>query len=235
MPPDSFWLAAHAHLDRADELVSLARAADDYQRPHFATALWYKAADAGHPDALAHTARHQDAQGHYTEAEHLARQAARAGNPDALLHLAWRRIDAGHHDQAARITHQAADAGHPDADHLLVWLAEQTDLPDTAERLRQMSDATPPDGSSHSEGSNSPGVSFAGKSTDTDGPHAAEQLAHTHHDTNALLQLAWLHTEAGNHRHAHTLAQQAAHAGNSHATHLLAHLQHPRPPHPPLA
>ncbi|MEW1914470.1 helix-turn-helix domain-containing protein [Kitasatospora sp. NPDC085895] len=136
-PPASFWRAAHAHLTRPDDLYALTDAAARRHRLLWAHCLRQKAADVGHPSALAEMARRSEWVGDQEGADTFLRKAAQTDDTKTLISLGSMRREIGDQEGAEALYRKAADAGDTEAMVLLAWLREEADDRDAAETLLQ--------------------------------------------------------------------------------------------------
>ncbi|MFD7027031.1 transcriptional regulator [Streptomyces sp. NPDC059917] len=90
-PPESFWRAAHDHLTEAEDVYRLAGAARERYRSRWARHLTVRAAELGHPYALAKIAAEREAAGDGAEAERLYLRATEQGHTICLYELAQKR------------------------------------------------------------------------------------------------------------------------------------------------
>lgn len=202
-PPASFWHAADAHL-AAEELNTLAAAAESRHRLQWADHLRRRAADSGSLAALATLAR----EGGRDCDDALARRLADGGYASDLLSMASKRERAGDVDGAERFYHLAGDAGSSLA---LVMCARQRDLggdTEVAEVLaRRAADA----------GDCSALITMAIRREHAGMLDRAEHLyglAVNAGHSGALVALARMREQAGAPHRAEVLALRAADAGN---------------------
>ncbi|MFC9344053.1 helix-turn-helix domain-containing protein [Streptomyces sp. NPDC057020] len=200
-PPAAFWNSAHTHLTHPDDLISLARAAEDRHRLQWSYHLHHRAADHGSTGALVHLAKLRERAGDQDGAELLARQAADQGDTDALVHLAELREETGDQDSAESLARQAADHGDSRALYYLAVLREGNGDRDGAETLhRQAADYGFPPARVHV-------VEMSERAGDRDGAETVAGEAADHGDTGVRIRLAVLRQGTGDRDSAEPLAR----------------------------
>ncbi|MER5738454.1 helix-turn-helix domain-containing protein [Streptomyces sp. NPDC002262] len=165
-PPASFWNAAHTHISRTDDLMSLSKAAKDRYRLEWGHHLHQRAINSESPvseirgdnselpegentndasDALFASGIARSKSGDASGAEQLFQQAADAGHIRSLGVLALLKEEAGQHQVAVTLARRAAEAGYPKPLRLLAERRDKAGDRTGAEALaRQLAEAGHP-------------------------------------------------------------------------------------------
>ncbi|MFJ3481519.1 hypothetical protein [Streptomyces microflavus] len=215
-PPASFWDAAHTHITQPDDLYTLAQAARNRHRLHWAHHLDQRAADYGSGEALVILADIREAAGDREGAEALYQRAADHGDTNAVVRLADIREAAGDREGAEALYQRAADNGDVFALLSLAEMREEAGDQEEAEFIAQCAvDHGNPIVLIHLAG-------MREKAGDREGAETLTQRAADHGDTFALLSLAGMREEAGDRGGAEALYQRAADSGDTNAViHLV--------------
>ncbi|WP_425556313.1 hypothetical protein [Kitasatospora nipponensis] len=210
-PPASFWQSACAHLTQPEDLSNLADAASLRHRKQWAYHLTQRAADFGHPIALAILGQARLKAGDREGAEVLYRQAAESGDGRTLTFLAWTSEEVGDRAFANDFARRAAQAGDPDVLFLLANRRAESGDKEGAETLLQLAANT-----GHPVDLTLQAAMYA-TIGDRESAEALFRRAADAGDASALTSLARLRERAGDQDGAEALIRQAVDAGDDRA------------------